>query len=159
MLAIPRDVGGTIRVRAPRRPDASPTVAVYNKTGGAAVAAGTAATLSTVATTLTGAHADKATTLTVASTTGMAVGDEYVIGTDYRAIDFVLVDSIDSSTQITIRHPLMRAYAASAAVVGTYISYAISSAIAIGPSSARRCVSSSVTFLLSHTARLQSPIN
>lgn len=128
MLVLPRDIGGTIRVRAPRRPDAAPTVEILTKSGGAKVAAGTAATLSTASTTLNGAHADKVSVLTLVSTTGMAAGDEIVLGTSYRPTDFVLVSSVDSATQVTLVHPTMRAYATGVAVVGTYISYTIAAA-------------------------------
>lgn len=128
MLVLPRDLGGTIRVRAPRRPDAAPTVQVLNKSGGVEVAAGTAASLSTVDTTLSSGAAAGAVSVSVAATTGMVPGDEFVIGTDERATDFALVESI-SGTTVTLRHPLLRAYANASVVRGTYISYAVAAAV------------------------------
>lgn len=128
MLAIARDVGGTIRVRAPRRPDASPTVAVYNASGGAVIAAATAATLDSVNTTLNGAHAAAVSSLTVVATTDVVAGDEYALGA--RPTDFVRIKSVDSATAVTLQHPTIHAYATGVAVQGTYISRAISAAVA-----------------------------
>lgn len=135
MLFIPRAIGGTLRVRAPRRPDAAPTVTVYNNGGGEEVAAATAATLSVVNTTFnagaTGSLDGTTTTsLTLTATTNVAVGDEYLIENAAKQREFVKVRGITSGTVVELYHPILYTYASADPFQGTYISYALTAAVA-----------------------------
>lgn len=128
MFLIPRDIGGTVRWRAPRRPDASPTVGITNASGGTEVASGTAATLSLINTTLSAAASPGDEALSVASTTGMARGDEYLVEDSTTGqFEFCRVKLVFSATRVDLQYPLRYSYASSSPFRGTYISYAVSS--------------------------------
>lgn len=129
MLQIPRAVGGTVRWRAPARPDAAPTVQVLDAGGGERVAAATAATLHTCATTTSAVAAAGATVVSVTSANNVTPGEEYLIGSLDRPTDFVKVQSV-SGTDLTLQHPLLYAVANGATFTATYIDYTITAAVA-----------------------------
>lgn len=121
-------VGGTIETQFLDRTLTSCTVGVYTAEGAAKVAAGTAATVDTVATTLSGAAAARATSVTVTSASGIVTNRRYRIGTTgtAEAPEVVTVKSV-SGTTVTLWAPLVVAHASGAAFAGTRVSYAVTS--------------------------------
>lgn len=127
MILIPRDIGGTVEWYAPLRPDAAPTVEVENRDGGTEVAAGTAATLDSVDTTLSAGVAAGASTLSLTLATGVVVNRRYLISATGEQSEFVEVKSL-SGTTATLKYPLAYDHANGAAFEGTRISYTIAAA-------------------------------
>lgn len=134
MLAIPRDIGGTIRVRAPRRAtiaggaDATPTVVIHNEDGGTQIASQNA-TLDAVNTTTDGVTAAGATTVPLTATTNIVRDDEYWIGPNALGqSEFVKVAGITSADSVTLRHPTLYGYATGVSFEGTYQSVVITAA-------------------------------
>lgn len=136
MQFIPRDVGGTIRWRAPLRAtatdgtDATPTVIVYNEGGGEAVASANA-TLHVVNTTTSSALAAGGTTLTITSATGVVRGDELLLGPNIVGeSEFVKIKGVDSAgLTIVLAHPSLYTYASGVSLEGTYQSTTIAASV------------------------------
>lgn len=124
-------VGGTVETQFLDRYVTSCTVGVYTAEGSAKVAAGTTATVDTVNTTLSGAAAARATSVTVTSATGIATNRRYRIGTTgtAEAPEVITVKSV-SGTTVTLWAPLLVAHASGAAFAGTRVSYAVTSTAA-----------------------------
>lgn len=129
MILIARDIGGTLEWYAPSRPDAGPTVQVVNQAGGTEVAAGTAATLDSVNTTLAAGAAAGDTTLTLTSGASLTAGYRYLISLAGGPSEFVEVERV-SGTTVYLRNPLAYAHANASAFQGTRISYALTSSVA-----------------------------
>lgn len=115
----PRDADGN-----PRRPDSGPTVEVLSSTGSALVAAGTAATLDTVNTTLSAGAAAGITTLSVASATGIVRGTRYVLSDPYEEVEVSRV----SGTTVYLTGPTWYGHGSGAAFQGHRVSYALTGA-------------------------------
>lgn len=128
MDLIARNIGGTIAWYAPQRPDAGPTVAILNQDGGVEVAAGTAATLDSVNTTLAAGADVGAKTLTLTSGASLVKGYRYLISVAGGQSEFVEVDRF-SGTTVYLANPLAYAHANGAAFQGTRISYSIAAAV------------------------------
>lgn len=129
MHTVGKDIGGTVRKRANRRPDASPTVEILTTEGGSLIAAGTAATPSSVNTTTTQAvTAGKPDTFTLTSAASVVVGDEYLLGPNASGQrEFVKCAGINGLI-FTPQFPPLYTYASGVAFVGTYISYDLAAA-------------------------------
>ena len=131
MRFFPQDLPATVEWYAPVRADASPTVQVLDSYGSELVAAATAATLDSVATTLVSGAPEGSDTLIVASATGITAGRQYLIA----AKEPVVVRAI-SGTTIYLMSPLWYSHAASAAFEGTRISYDLTSTHTATPNDA-----------------------
>lgn len=143
------DVGGAIVTdELAERPDASPTFAVLSPSGGS-LGTGTG-TVDSVNTTLSGAAAAGALSVSVASASGITVGRRYLIGgTEEAGGEWVTPSSI-ASTTITLARPLVRAQANGAAFAGTRVSCVVTAAMATEVARGCRC---EVTYLVSAAAR------
>lgn len=126
---IVRDLGGTIEIQLPVRPDASPapTVSVVGSDGSVYVDGGTAS-VDSVNTTL-GIGANKGeSTVAVASATGITVGREYLVGDgSLSPKEMVRVKGI-SGVQIRLYRPLINAHKDGAGFVGTRLSFGVTAA-------------------------------
>jgi len=127
MRFVERSTLTTVALELEQRADATPTFAVRAPTGGLTLSA-TAVTLDTVNTTLSGAAAAGASTVTVTSATGIVRGRKYLL-TGAAAVggEFVTVKSI-ASTTITLVRPLMLAHASGATFASTRFTCAITAA-------------------------------
>lgn len=143
------DVGGTVVTdELNERPDASPTFTVLSPQGGS-LATGTG-TVDSVSTTLSGALAAGATSLTVTSASGITVGRRYLVGgTEETGGEWVTVKSI-ASTTVALARPVLRAQASGATFYGTRISCAVTAAACA--TIARSC-RVDITYLVSAAAR------
>jgi len=120
-----KDVGGTIWIEP--RLDSLPTAATLAIIDGgntARVAAGTSATVSTISTTLNGAISSGATSLVVASATGIAEGSEIALRAPFETVTVKAV----SGTTVTTWHPISYDHATGATVDGMRISYDVTAA-------------------------------
>ncbi len=129
MILVARDIGGTIEWYAPSRPAAGPTVQVVNQAGGTEVAAGTAATLDAVDTTIAVGVSAGDVTLTVTLGTNITAGRRYLISKTGEPSESVLCERV-SGTTVYLANPLAYAHASTADFEGTRISYTIAAAIA-----------------------------
>lgn len=117
----------TLAVELDQRADATPTFRVLTPQGGEALSA-TAVTLDTVNTTLSGAAAAGAQTVSVTSATGIVVGRKYLLGgAESAGGERVTVKAI-SSTTITLVRPLRIARASAATFQSTRMTCAITAA-------------------------------
>jgi len=126
-----KDVGGTIETQFLDRQPSSCTVTLYTDAGTKKVDAASA-TVDSVATTLSSAAAAKATTIALASATGVVVNRRYRLGAATASTEpheVVTVKSLSASTA-TLWAPLLVAHAAGSAVQGTRVSYAVASTAA-----------------------------
>lgn len=106
------------------RPSSAGTFTV-NAPSGAVQQSATAATLDSVDTTLSGAAVAGASTLSLTSASGVAVGTRYLVGgSEDVGGEFVLVAGL-SGTTATLARRLQRAHAAGAAFQGTRASFAV----------------------------------
>jgi len=125
--AVVKNRGGTIETYFLDRRPVSCTVSLYNGEGSVKVDAATA-TVDTVNTTLSGAAARGAFTLSLASAAGVVVGRRYLVGatdsTEPREV--VTVKSI-ASTTATLWAPLHYAHSSGVSFGGTRCTYAVSS--------------------------------
>jgi hypothetical protein len=128
VILIARDIGGTVEWYAPQRPDAGPTVQVVNKAGSAEVAAGTAATLDSVDTTLSAGAAAGATTVTLTSGASLSAGRRYRVSASGGPSEMVECKSF-SGTTVYLANPLAYAHANGSDFEGTRISYAITAGV------------------------------
>lgn len=124
MRFIPKDVGGEIDWYAPSRPAAGPTVQVLDDQGAVLVAAGTAAALDSVDTTLAQGAARGAVVLELVSGASVAAGRRYALSQSGSITESVLVESV-SGVWARLRDPLAHDHPASSAFQGTRISYAV----------------------------------
>lgn len=123
----------TLSCDLPRRPSAAGTFVVYAPAGGV-VQSSTAATLDSVDTTLSGAAAQGATSVSVTSATGITAGRRYLLGgAEADGGEVVLVRSV-SGTTITLARALQYARASGTAFASARVSFAVgaSAAAAIG---------------------------
>lgn len=117
----------TLSVDLPERPDATPTFVVKAPSGGEMLAA-TSVTLGTTNTTLSGASAAGATTVSVTSASGVVVGRRYLVGgSEDVGGERVTVKSI-SGTTLTLARPLLRAKASGATFQSTRVECALTAA-------------------------------
>lgn len=129
MLFFPASTPGTLEEYAPLRPDASPTVAVYDDSGTATVAALTAATRDAVETTVSGGVAAGDDRISLTSTTDVVAGRRYLVGDSAtEATEFVCVREIQTG-QVVLTAPLVYPHAGGESFDGTRLSYAFSSSI------------------------------
>lgn len=127
--AIVRDVGGTIDIVLPERWDGAttPTVTVCGPDGTAYVSAANA-TADTVSTTISAGAAIGASSVTVASATGITPGRTYLLGTAASELtEHVRVRAV-ASTTVYLYGPTLYAHASGVGFVGTRLSYAVTSA-------------------------------
>jgi len=117
---------GSITFDLPSRPSGAGTATVRSM-GGAAQATPTP-TLDAVNTTLSSAAAAGSTSLAVTSATGIVAGRRYLVGgAEATGGESVLVAAV-SGLAVSLARPLARAKASGAAVQGTRITVAVSSA-------------------------------
>lgn len=127
LQAVIRDLGGTIETYFSGAPSTT-TVSVYNASGTKKVDE-QAATVDSTSTTLAAGAEVGATTFTVASASGMAVGRRYLVGGSDETPEVAIVKGIAGAV-ITPWAPLMFAHASGVAVKGLRVSYAVSAAAA-----------------------------
>lgn len=142
MLFFPVSTPGTLEVYAPLRPDASPTVAVYDGNGSATVAATTSATRDSVETTTAGGTAVGDTQIALASTSGVVPGRRYLVGdAATEATEFVVVRDVQSTGNVvTLTTPLIYPHGYGESFDGTRISYTFTNAIFTAVGSAFKSV-------------------
>lgn len=129
MLFFPISTPGTLEVYAPLRPDASPTVAVYDANGSALVAAGTSATRDTVETTTAAGAGKGDTQIDIASASGVVAGRRYLVGdAATEATETVCVRELQGTIAV-LTAELLYPHAYGESFDGTRISYAFSSSI------------------------------
>jgi hypothetical protein len=122
-----RDAATSFAVDLPARPDATPTFTVLGPSGGETQASSNV-TLDGVATTLSGAVAAGATSLTVTSATGITTGRKYLLGgTEAGGGEAVTVKGV-ASTTVTLVRPLRAAKASGAAFQSTRVTCAVEAA-------------------------------
>lgn len=120
------NASGSITFDLPSRPSGAGTATVRTM-GGAAQTTPTP-TLDSVNTTLSSAAAAGATSLSVASATGLVVGRRYLLGgAETAGGETVLVSGL-SGTTVSLARPLARAKASGVAFQGTRVTVAVSSA-------------------------------
>lgn len=123
-----KNIGGTVETQFLDRQPASCTVSVYTSEGAAKVSA-QSATVDPVATTLSQAAAAKASTVVLASATGVLVNRRYRLGAASGGTEpdeVVTVKSL-SGTTATLWAPLVVAHSSGATFQGTRASYAVTS--------------------------------
>ncbi len=125
-----KGVGGTIETYFLDRQPTSCTVSLYTGEGAAKVSAA-AGTVDTVATTITAQGTKNASSLALASATGVVVGRRYLLGGVAAAQphEVVRVKDLTSSTA-TLWGPLSYTHASASTFKGTRVSYAVSSTVA-----------------------------
>jgi hypothetical protein len=108
--------------------DANATFTVLGPQGGT-LQASTSVTRDTTSTTLNGAHAAGAATLTLASSTGFVVGRRYLLaGTEDAGGESVTVKAIPSSTSVTLVRPIRAARPDKATLVSGHVDFALTTA-------------------------------
>lgn len=129
MLFFPASTPGTLEAYAPLRPDASPTVAVYDINGSATVAAATSASLDNVSTTTVAGAAPGDTSVLLASTTDVVPGRRYIVGDAATE----LVETVEVREVVTggvvLATPLLYAHASGESFDGTRIYYPFASTV------------------------------
>lgn len=123
-----KNVGGTVEAQFLDRQPTTCTVSLFLDDGSAKVAAATA-TVDPVATTLSGAAAARATSITLASVTSVAVNRRYRIGAasgGSEPDEVVTVKSLSGST-CALWAPLVAAHSSGATFQGTRVSYTVAS--------------------------------
>lgn len=130
MQAVIKGRGGTIEAHFLGARPTSCTVSVYTDTGAAKVD-GATATVSTVNTTISAGAARGATSVTLASASGVVAGRRYLLGTlnSTEAAEAVTVKSVSGSAA-TLWAPLMLAHSSGVSFSGTRVSYAVSASAA-----------------------------
>jgi hypothetical protein len=146
VLLIPYNLAHSVSVDLPQRPDATPTWSFQEESGGV-LSSGTV-TLDSVNTTLSGAAAAGASTLSVTSATGITVGRRYLVGGHEDAGGEQITVRAISGTTITPARPLYAAKASGAAFQTTRITAAISATTSVGRD--RRLV---ITWAVSSTSQ------
>lgn len=117
----------TLEAYLPQQPDTGATFDVLDPAGGTLQSAASV-TRDSTATTLSSAAAAGAATLVVASATGITVGRRYLVGgSEDVGGEFVTVRSI-SGTTLTLVRPIRTAKASAATVVGTRVTFGITTA-------------------------------
>jgi len=120
------NAAGSVTFDLPARPSAAGTAAILSASGSSL--ATPTPTLDSVNTTLSASVAAGATSLAVASATGIAVGRRYLVaGAETAGGEVVLVSAI-AGTTLTLARPLTAARASGATFQGTRITVAVSSA-------------------------------
>jgi hypothetical protein len=126
MHFVPLSQAYVLAVDLPQRADATPTWAALGP-GGGSLLTGTV-TMGTVNTTLNGATAAGATSLVVASATGIAAGSRYLVGgAEDSGGEFITVKSI-ASTTITPVRPLRLAHATGVGFQSTRVTLSLTTA-------------------------------
>lgn len=123
-----KNVGGTVEAQFLDRQPTTCTVSLFMDDGSAKVT-GATATVDPVATTLSGAAAARATSITLASATSVAVNRRYRIGAASGGSEpgeVVTVKSLSGST-CALWAPLVAAHASGATFQGTRVSYTVAS--------------------------------
>ncbi len=117
----------TVALELEQRADATPTFEVLNPSGGVTLSS-TAVTLDSVNTTLSGAAAAGATTVSVASASSIVRGRKYLL-TAAEALggEFVTAKAV-SGTTITLVRPLQIAHASGAAFASARLTCAVTGA-------------------------------
>ena len=127
MLLAPYNQSYTAAIELPARADATPTFAVYSPAGASLLTG--SVTLDGVNTTLSGAASAGATTVSVTSATGIAVGRKYLVGgAESSGGESITVKSI-SGTTITLVRPLLRAKSSGDAFASPRVTVAITTAV------------------------------
>ena len=104
------------------RPSATPTVGTADSGNSAlTAAAATYVTQNSVNTTIANSAAKGATSVVVTSATGIAVGDQYLLGNHISQSEWAEVKSI-ASTTIELTKPLRHAYTTLSTTYGTFVS-------------------------------------
>lgn len=128
MIFLTLGMAGTVEWYAPLRPDAGPTVTIRNRDGSEEVAAGTAATLNAVDTTLAEGAAAGATSLLLTDATGVSVNRRYLVSGQSAQSDVVEVKQVVGTT-VTLKYPLVYAHPNASDFESTLVSYSISSTV------------------------------
>lgn len=124
MRFVTLSTAATLWVDLPARADATPTFVVRNPAGGT-IQSSASVTLGTSNTTLSGAAAAGASTVSVTSASGIAAGRKFLIGgPEESGGERVTVRSV-SGTTITLVRPLRAAKASGAAFASTRVDLAI----------------------------------
>ena len=122
-----KDTAATLAFDLPQRADATPTFVVTGP-GGGDTQASSSVTLDTVNTTLSGAAAAGASSVTVTSASGIVVGRKYLLaGAEATGGERVTVKSI-ASTTITLVRPLRFAKASGATFQSSRLTMAVTAA-------------------------------
>lgn len=125
MIFVPKAQAYTLALYLPARADATPTATVYSPGGGSLQTP--TVTLDTVNTTLSGAASAGATSVTVASATGIVAGRRYLLaGGEDAGGEEVTVKSV-SGTTINLVRALRLAGASGASFVGHRATLAVTS--------------------------------
>lgn len=122
-----KSIGGELSWRAPARPDAGPTVEIRDRGGSSVVAAGTAATLESVETTIAEGAEEGATSIRLSTSPTLRRRGIYLLGGD--EIEEVQVKSVDGPN-VELQHALAYSHPTLAAFESTRISYTLSGALA-----------------------------
>lgn len=127
MRWVQHNAAGPIVFDLPKRPSGAGSARVLSAAG-AVLQASPTVTLDSVNTTLSGAVVAGASSLTVASGTGIAAGRRYLLaGSETDGGEVVLVSSV-ASTTVTLARRLGRAQSSGATFQGTRVTVAITSA-------------------------------
>lgn len=113
------DIGGTVETFSSTRPDAA--TVTLRKFDNSAIVEDADATVSTIDTTLSSAAGAGATSVEVASATGIANGSRFWVKDDPEECVVVSV----SGTTVTLRRPLKRGHASGATVEGSRVHYTV----------------------------------
>lgn len=118
------DTATTLYLDLPKRPSAAGTYTVLDR-GGSVQQSSAAASLDSVNTTLSGAAAAGAQSVSVTSATGITVGRRYLVGTsEVTGGEWVTVSSV-SGTTVTLARRLRRAQASGLAFASTRVSFSV----------------------------------
>ncbi|HEY6017591.1 MAG TPA: hypothetical protein VIU16_12460 [Gaiellaceae bacterium] len=125
MIFLPYNAARAVAFDLPQRADATPTFVVYTPQGGTQQASASV-TLDAVDTTLGGAAAAGAQTVSVASAAGVTVGRKYLIGgSEDTGGERVTVTGV-SGTTVTLARKLRLAHASGAAFQSSRVTCAVS---------------------------------
>lgn len=125
MLFLPYNAARSLAFDLPARADATPTFVVYNPDGGTQQASASV-TMDGVDTTLSGAAAAGATSVSVTSAASVTAGRKYLIGgPEDSGGERATVKSV-SGTTVTLARPLRLAHASGAAFQSSRVTCAVS---------------------------------
>lgn len=125
MILVPKGQSYTLGFYLPARADATPTATVYSPGGGSLQTP--TVTLDTVSTTLSGAASAGATSVTVASATGITAGRRYLIGGGEDAGGETITVKSVASTTVNLVRALRFAVSSGASFVGHRATLSLSS--------------------------------
>ena len=125
-----KDVGGSVSytpTEATGRPTAANLV-IYKPGSSTELVASTAATISTVNTTLSATAAVDATTITLTDASNCVVGTAYLLSNQSGQHEWVTFSKITAGNVCTLFEPLEFAYVSTDPLVGTGLTYTVSAA-------------------------------